>query len=365
MLKATEAQKKTILVIRFSSFGDIVQALSLPSAIKQKWEGAEVHFVTKYEFASLAEEHPQIAKVWALGKNRKLRDLLVLIFQLRKISFTHIYDAHNNLRTRLIVLALTWPIQWRALSYKTTWLRKPQHRWKRFLLFGFRINTFPQPFANQRSLLEPLKKWGISTQLPPPPQIFFADSVRESIVSRLKGFKGLGGRPLLDFPLVALGPSASEELKRWPLAHWQTLVSSLGDTKHGPVHFLLLGGPADTFIEEIRLAASDRCFNFSGELSYIESAALISFSRLVIANDTGIMHIGEQLGLPTIALMGPAPFGFPSRDSTVIKEVMLSCRPCSSHGQGPCINKEKIRKCMWDIMPLDVVLAARQLLENR
>jgi ADP-heptose:LPS heptosyltransferase len=96
-----------------------------------------------------------------------------------------------------------------------------------------------------------------------------------------------------------------------------------------------------------------RVLNLSGQLSLQESTAAISLCRGLISNDTGLLHVGEQLGKKTIALMGPAPFGFPSRPSTRILELNLPCRPCSKHGQGPCVN-EKFQRCLVDITPEQV-----------
>ena len=73
------------------------------------------------------------------------------------------------------------------------------------------------------------------------------------------------------------------------------------------------------------------------------------------------LHVGEQLGKPSIALMGPAPFGFPSRPSTKIMELNLPCRPCSKHGQGPCVN-QIYHQCLVDITPAQVAAEVRSKL---
>jgi ADP-heptose:LPS heptosyltransferase len=86
---------------------------------------------------------------------------------------------------------------------------------------------------------------------------------------------------------------------------------------------------------------------------------MVKQSLLLIANDTGLLHVGEQLGHPTIALMGPAPFGFPSRtETTKIMELHLNCRPCSKHGQGPCHNTH-FQLCLVGITPEMVFEAAK------
>jgi ADP-heptose:LPS heptosyltransferase len=60
--------------------------------------------------------------------------------------------------------------------------------------------------------------------------------------------------------------------------------------------------------------------------------------------------MAESLGKNVVALIGPTPFGYPSRAESVVVEVPLWCRPCSKDGSGPCINF-KFQKCMKDITP--------------
>ncbi len=130
---------------------------------------------------------------------------------------------------------------------------------------------------------------------------------------------------------MVLAPSATYELKRWPIEHWDELVK-----KNPGQKFVVLAGPADSFTE--KLNANSNVINLTGKTSLSESAAVIKKARFAVCNDTGLLHFAEQLGVPAIALMGPAPFGFPSRPTTKIMELDLPCRPCSKHGQGPCTN---------------------------
>ncbi len=341
-----------ILILRFSSFGDVVQALSLASSLRAHWPDAEVHFVTKSEFAELPKDHPNIQKIWSLKKSDGWRGLVRLGHELQNEKFTHIYDAHNNSRTRYLSLVLRHPWLGGQKIPSENFLRKSRHRWKRFQLFVLKKNTFPKPFANQIALLEPLRAWGVSGELPPVPQIFFSDDVVSKVRGLLPTFAP-------NQKVAVLAPSASEELKRWPVEHWKKLVYALSGWR-----FILLGGADDTFIEEIRRAAPDQALNFAGKLNFRESAATVLFANVVISNDTGIMHVGEQLGVPTLALMGPAPFGFPSRSTTIVKERELSCRPCSSHGQGPCRNTV-YKKCLVDIQPEEIVFDVRVLSLNQ
>lgn len=319
-----------VLIIRFSSFGDVTQALSIPVRLKALGPEVDVHWVTRLDLAPLLENHPHIKKIWTLDRKTGLKGLFSLLWQLRREKFTHVYDAHNNLRSHI----LSWGL------FPSHLLRKSQKRWKRFLLFRLRKNTYQMPFSGQRDLLEPLAKWHLPIHLPPPPQIVVQENAYKKI-SSLLSTAGMTG-------FVTLAPSAAFPLKRWPLSHWISLIRLNPEVK-----FICLGGKEDRFLHSLSEHFPQQVLVWAGELSLQESVATIALSRALVSNDTGLLHVAEQLGKPAIALMGPAPFGFPSRDSTRILELSLSCRPCSKHGQGPCVNKV-YQKCLADISPEQV-----------
>ena len=151
-----------VLIIRFSSIGDLTQALSIPGLINSYHPEAEIHFVTRQDLAELVENHPAVAKVWALDRKLGFAGLRALTRELAKENFTHIYDAHNNLRSAYIRFFV-------GAAHK---LARPMMRFKRFLLINFQINLFEKPFSGQRDLLKPLEHWGMDFKLPPVPQLF-------------------------------------------------------------------------------------------------------------------------------------------------------------------------------------------------
>lgn len=314
-----------ILVIRFSSIGDLTQSLSIPALIKENHPEAEVHFLTRSDFTLLLGNNPFVKKVWSLNRKKGFSEIFRLGQELRKENFDLIYDAHNNLRSFFIRHFVSAKIK----------IVKPMFRIKRFLLLQFKINLFEKPFSGQRDLLKPLEKIGILFKLPPPPLIFF-DKITEDKVTAL-----LSKHQLTRYLVIV--PSAAYSLKRWPLTHWKTMIELNRDKK-----IVILAGPTDLFTEELNQYS--HVINLTGKTSLLESAAIINRAQVIVSNDTGLLHLSEQLGKKTIALMGPAPFGFPSRESTVILEKELACRPCSKHGQGPCVNPQ-FQQCMVDLTP--------------
>lgn len=325
-----------ILIIRFSSIGDLTQALSIPSFIKSYFPQAEIHFVTRKDLSAIIENHPQVDKIWRLDRESGFLGLLKLIRELHKENFTHVYDAHNNLRSFLI----------RMFTGQTFTLVRPMMRVKRFLLINFRINLFEQPFSGQRDLIKPLEKWGMKYSLPDAPQLFLNSEVKQQAASLTAAQK--------DF--IVLVPSAAYELKRWPIEYWDELVKINFDKT-----FVVLAGKDDLFTQ--KLNTNKNVINYTGYTDLLTSAAIIEKAKLTISNDTGMLHFSEQLGKPTIALMGPAPFGFPSRSSTLILERNIKCRPCSKHGQGPCTNPD-FQECLKSISPTEVSEQMNRILEK-
>ena len=148
-------KKEKILVIRFSSFGDIVQAMSTLGPIKDKFTHCEIHWVARSDMASILTLSPLVSKVWSFDRKSGFKGLLKLASDLKSEGYTHIYDAHSNIRSRILSLLIA------PFPFSKNFIRRKKDRLKRILLFTFRINLFPKPFRGMISYLEPLKKWGI------------------------------------------------------------------------------------------------------------------------------------------------------------------------------------------------------------
>jgi ADP-heptose:LPS heptosyltransferase len=339
-----QAKKKT-LIIRFSSIGDLAQTLSVASALKPS--SSHLTLLTRADLAGLAENHPALDRVVLWPRRSTLTDFFKQVQQLRSEKFDRIYDAHNSLRSRLICWCLGF------FSLQTKLIRKPRKSLLRFLLFRFRINFFEQPFSGQRDLLAPLKKWNLDSKPPETPQMFLSLDETQWAKQNLN---------LLESEIViGLVPSAAFALKRWPLDYWKQLIEMFKISLGRAPKFILFGGPGDEKIKDLRLEWPEQILDRVGLLSLRESSALIKECHLVVSNDTGLMHIAEQLGIACIALMGPAPFGFPSRPATKILEKKMECRPCSKHGQGPCRN-DRYQACLRDITPSEVFAACMKTL---
>lgn len=345
-----------LLIIRFSSFGDILQAMTVPQFFKKKYPNAEVHWAVRSDFAELLSHHPFIDKVWPLDRSKGIKGLLKYTKNLKKMEWTHIYDAHNNLRSHIICSLLKMHPSLRRNNRRIDnigpifekspyFLRRSKDRWKRHLLLKWKINRFHnKPFYGRQSYLEPLKTWNVPIEKSEPGPQFFSKSTLEKV------------KPILpQQKFIIFAPSAAWTLKQWPQIHWKALIQSLKD-----IPILLLGGKNDHFLWNLGKEYKNVQI-LAGETNLSESCAIISQSVLLVSGDTGLLHAADYLGVPNIALIGPTAFGYPNSKTSNILEVEMPCKPCSKDGRGRCTNSIH-KKCLFDIRPEKVKTKINELL---
>nr|WP_319400374.1 glycosyltransferase family 9 protein [uncultured Carboxylicivirga sp.] len=330
---------KKILIIRLSSIGDIIQCMSVISGIKNKFPEAEIHWVVRSDMASLVKIDPRIDKLWEFNRKDGLSGVFKLGARLKTEKFDLIYDAHSNIRSNIFKLILC-PLGICNLFNKNKLITRHKNRFKRFLLFQFGINKLPNPFKALDSFRSPIQqKWAIENFQTPFSKWNFPESVQTKIQQLV----------IEQIPdnqkWVTLVPSAAWELKRWPVEHWKKLIELRND-----LYFVILGGPTDTFCEDIKAVAPNRVINLAGKTSLMESFCTIWHSPFVISGDTGFLHAADLFQKPGLALIGPTAFGYPSSKQIKVMEIDLPCRPCTKDGSKKCKLKE-IKKCLVDITP--------------
>jgi heptosyltransferase-2 len=316
---------RKILILRFSSLGDIVMATPLIRSLRNTFPFAQIDMVVRADFIDLIQNNPHLDRKIALPRDSGLKGLLELRDRINDANYDLIYDAHRSLRTRTLM----------------PWL-KTEHRayYKKHYLRRSAALTFKLPILSTKRMLEryidPVREMGVEYD-GKGPEIFVDGKARES---------ALGKVPLPDGPGLVIGmiPSAQWPGKRWPLDRFRDVMEKL--VKTTPHRLVVLGGREDTFCDElVRDLPPERVINAQGKLSIGESAALLSKCDFVIANDTGMMHVADALGKPSILMLGPtsAAMGcLPFHPQSKILEHDLWCRPCSKNGEAPCIRRERL-----------------------
>lgn len=324
---------RKILILRFSSFGDIVQCFSAADHLANGFPQAEIHWAVRSDSADLVSSHPKIHRILSLDRKSGWLGLWKLAKKMRSENYTHIYDAHCNLRSHLLTWILLFPF-----FGGPSFLRRKKHRIKRWFLLRIGWKVLPWPFRASRSFVLPLEKWNIRWQESLERDLRLPE-LPENLFSSLH-------HP--DFKLseaIIVAPSAAWEMKRWPIESWTELIRQMEERI-----FIVVGGPADDFCSVIQKMFPDRTINLAGKLSWLETSRLIREARAVVSGDTGVLHLSDYLNKPTFALIGPTAFGFPSWKNSKVIEIDLPCRPCTKDGRGKC-SQPVYKKCLVDISP--------------
>jgi heptosyltransferase-2 len=338
------------LVVRFSSLGDVLLAAHLPSFLRLADPGRRVLFVTKERYADILRGHPDLARVYRLaGRGPDAPNLAVpapfgvcgslgdLRTALRREGIEEAYDLHQNFRTRRIVGAVRGARR----------VRSPKHALRRRLMV-FAKWMRPQPLPPLLDTYRALA--GVPPTTPARP--WLRDALSEG--ERARAAARLGA----DVERTAfLGVGARWETKRWPTERFVALGGLL--LREAGLSPRYLVGPGETRVEEelrARLPA-DRHIEIV-QAPFREAAAMASFARVIVSNDSAAMHLGPALGVPAIGIFGstvPA-FGFaPSGPRDRVVEIALGCRPCGVHGLDRCPLGH--HRCMREIEP-EAVMAA-------
>jgi heptosyltransferase-2 len=345
-LKSDEMMQREItkiLVIRFSSLGDLVLLTPLFGTLRSWNPGAEIHLVTKERYAPLFATDGRIDEMKLL-RHGTMRELLDLRSELRAERYDLIIDAHNVIRSNLLYSTIRSGVK--------VQLKKDQ--FKKFMLTRIGLNLYDEILHQSERYLELLRPFPV-----PPgdayPSLAVPDDARDRVRSMI-GDHGFAGRPL-----AALAPGARWETKRWPVEHYASVADSLASSGYGIV---LVGGSDDeTLCMELSKLLGEAPFDASGKLDLLESAALLSECLLLVTNDSAPLHMAEAVGTPVVAIFGPTvrELGyFPQLPSSVMLGLELSCRPCSRNGARPC--HLRTRECLVDLDPGHVIEAAGTVL---
>lgn len=287
-----------------------------------------MHFLVKAAFRDLLEPNPQIKKVWSFSK-----DLSEVLPALKQEKFHTLIDLHNNLRSRKVKAALNAPSHTLA-----------KDRLKLWLLTQAKLKMEPQAHIVNRFLkvVEPL---GIAVP-EPATEFYFSDASPSPLVESLPE----------KFLCIAVG--AAWATKEIPIAKLNETLEQLTYN-----NIVLIGGPADVERSEL-LEGGATLINLTGQLSIEDSARVIERSAVLLTGDTGMMHIAAALRVPVVAIFGSThpvlgytphtPIGG-VRNSQIIQQENLSCRPCTKQGKASCPKGHF--KCMNDIS-VDIITKA-------
>jgi ADP-heptose:LPS heptosyltransferase len=301
---------KKILILRFSSIGDIVLTTPVVRCLKNQL-GVEIHYLTKAPFKTILSENPNIDKLITFDKSTDE------VFEvLKNENYDFVVDLHNNIRTLKLKGKL-----------------------------GVKSAAFPK--LNVRKWLYVNTKWDVM------PDIHVVDRYFKAVESLGVQSDGLG----LDYFIPETDQVDLNEIlpSSFQSGYWVYTLGAQFKTKCLPeekiqdliellnVPLVLLGGKEDAELGK-RLAQkfSDRAINLAGELNLNQSASVVQQSNGVVCHDTGLMHIASAFQKKlaviwgnTTPKIGMYPY-LPGAEVQNFEVADLNCRPCSKIGFQKC-----------------------------
>ncbi len=321
-----------ILVVGPSWVGDTVISQSLLKLLIQQNPAAQIDYLAPPWTLPLLARMPEVRHgisnpfghgAFRLGERRTLGKTL------RERGYDHALVLPNSWKSALI--------PWFAGIPQRTGFRG-EARWG-LLNDMQRLDAAALPQMVQRFAALALPAGATLPDPLPLPALQSTAAQQQQLLARL----GLNTDKNKDKPVVAFCPGAEYgPAKRWPEAHFAALARMLA--ARGCAVWLV-GSPKDHAVAEtIAHGSAGACINLCGKTDIAEAADLLAAARLVVTNDSGLMHIAAAVGRPVIALYGSSSPQFTpplSHDARVLS-LAIECSPCFRRecplGHFKCLN---------------------------
>ena len=310
-----------VLIIQTAFIGDVILATSLIESLAEAQPNASITLLLRKGNESLLANNPHIKEVLIWDKKiDRWRSLRKLIRTVREEKFDQLINLQRFGSTGFL-----------------TWRSGAKHK------AGFSKNPFSFCFDVR-----------IDHQIGNRSDVDFQHEIDRNY-ALVQHLAGIGDRPvkrsklypsqadfqksdtLVSAPFVTMAPSSVWYTKQFPKEKWIELIGKTNE------QVILLGGPDDKALcEEIRQASSpEKVKNLAGELSFLQSAALMTKAEMNFVNDSAPLHMASSMNAPVTAFFCSTipQFGFgPQSDNSRIIQIdqELECRPCGLHGHAAC-----------------------------
>lgn len=308
-----------ILLIQTAFLGDVILATSLVEKLHQFYPEASIDFLLRKGNEQVLENHPLIKELFTWDKKQnKYSNLFSLISKIRKKKYDYIINLQRFAASGVVTVAgnAKHTIGFDKNPLSLFFEKKIPHN----------ISTTGNKHEVERNIM---LVESITDDKPVRPKLYPAPSDFNK-VAHLKSER-----------YICMAPASVWFTKQFPKEKWVELIKHL--SSKNKVNIYLLGSPADRKLcdQIIHEANISSVKNLAGELSILQTAALMKDASMNYVNDSAPMHIASSMNAPVTAIYCstvPA-FGFgPLSDQSNIIEtkVKLDCRPCGLHGYTSC-----------------------------
>ncbi len=328
-----------ILLLRFSSLGDVILTMPVAMALKKRFSDAEIDLGTKLEYKALFTPPSPFKKVLYLDET----GVVPFIKTLNREEYDIIADLHASPRTLLMLPFLKTAVKKRY--------RKGAFARRVFVKTGIKLSSFPRV----------LQRYLGTFDIPGVPEAPWFALGREE---KRRGGSILKNSGILKDRIIGIAPGAKWDTKKWCMSRYAELAQRL-ERRAYDVVFIFGKGDEKDREALLEISSEFRILNIS-DCNLRDTAYAISSMDAFVGSDTGLMHLAEAAGTPLVAMFGPTTreFGFfPAGKRCVVIEKALLCRPCSLHGSEKC--KYGHHRCMEDITVEEVESAVLRLVKDK
>ena len=331
-----------ILIIKPSALGDVVHGLPVLTRLREKWPSAKISWLVAPAFAGLLENHPLLDEVIHFDRHdygiawrspAAMRRLWRFVRDLRHRQFDLVIDLQGLFRSGWLAKRTKAPMR---VGFART----------RELAWMFYTHRVPVDFTNDHAVTRNI---AIATALGcKEGEVEFPLIGDTADEQHIQQWIPAGTR------YAVVLPGTNWATKRWPIEHFAALVEPLQSRFNLKV--ITAGGPGDVDLANQIPGA----LNLAGKTTLKQLVALLKRADLVIANDSGPMHIGAALIRPLVALFGPTNptrTGPYTREDTVLR-LDINCSPCYSR---TCSHQSCLR---WLALQQVLKAAEQQLQSN-
>jgi heptosyltransferase-1 len=305
---------QNVLIIKPSAIGDVVHALPILGLMRRKWPRAKISWLVTPACAGLLEDHPLLNQVIRFERRRFGRGwrdpeaamgLWKFARQLKLSRFDLVVDLQGLFRSG-------WLAGRTKAAHRVGFSNAREFGW---IYYNHRVAVRSNETHAIERYLDVAEALGLGRG---PVEFMFPDTAAES------AYVDSIVRPLGKFAVVF--PGTNWETKRWPVEQFATLARQL-KSRFGLAS--IAAGSTEEFGLCKHVGAN---LNLAGRTSLKQLIALLQRAAIVIANDSGPMHIAAALSRPLVTLFGPTnpvrtgPYG---RDDSVLR-LEIPCSPCYS-----------------------------------
>ncbi len=315
-----------ILIIQTAFIGDVILATPLIEKIKKHYSESKIDFLLRSGNEGLLENHPHLRQIliWNKKKN-KYRNLFSLLKRIRNEEYDYIINAHRFLSSGILTA-------FSKAHQKIGFVKNP-------LSFLF-THSIAHRFGDNTHEIE--RNLSLIAH--------FTDDKKQVpvIYPGEQDFHGV--KKWKQNPYITIAPASVWFTKQFPAKKWIEFLGQL-DAQYA-VYFIGSAQDKNMAEEIIHESGRKKMENLCGELTFLQSAALMKDAEMNYVNDSAPMHIASAVNAKTTAVFCSTipEFGFGplAGTSRVIQvEHQLKCRPCNNHGKKSC--PEKHFKCALDI----------------